>query len=235
MSADQKPHIKVTQDGPYEVSGNVPLGKEIIETDGEEWPVRWVEGKKYPEKESYSLCRCGHSSDKPFCDGSHRLMDFDGTETAGNQPYAEQAEKTAGPEIELSDVKKFCAGTSFCDRAGGTWELTENSADPKSKELAIGQACNCPSGRLVMHDKKTGQAIEPKHEPSIGIEEAPWRKISGPICVKGGIPVESADGQVYEVRNRMTLCRCGHSKNKPFCDGQHIAVNFNDGDESIKS
>jgi CDGSH-type Zn-finger protein len=52
--------------------------------------------------------------------------------------------------------------------------------------------------------------------------------------VKGGVAVESADGEAYEARNRVTLCRCGRSNNKPFCDGTHVDVRFNDGDESLK-
>jgi len=46
--------------------------------------------------------------------------------------------------------------------------------------------------------------------------------------------VESSDGTVYESRNRATLCRCGKSLNKPYCDGTHIMAGFNDGDESLK-
>ena len=68
---------------------------------------------------------------------------------------------------------------------------------------------------------------------SIEIIEDPQIKVSGPIWVKGGIDLESADGTKYERRNRMTLCRCGKSNNKPFCDGSHINVRFNDGDESL--
>jgi CDGSH-type Zn-finger protein len=48
--------------------------------------------------------------------------------------------------------------------------------------------------------------------------------------VRGGIEVHSADGRVYELRNRVALCRCGASGNKPFCDGSHVATGFNDGD-----
>ncbi|MCJ7713336.1 CDGSH iron-sulfur domain-containing protein, partial [Candidatus Bathyarchaeota archaeon] len=59
-------------------------------------------------------------------------------------------------------------------------------------------------------------------------------KVSGPIWVKGGVIVESSDGTSYEVRNRQTLCRCGKSENKPFCDGTHIKAGFNDGDKSLK-
>ena len=41
--------------------------------------------------------------------------------------------------------------------------------------------------------------------------------------------VVAKDGHRYEVRNRVTLCRCGASKNKPFCDGSHAAIEFKDG------
>ena len=80
----------------------------------------------------------------------------------------------------------------------------------------------CPSGRLVVYDNPSGEALEPEFEKSIVIIEYPPRDEHGPLWVRGGIPVEAADGQVYEIRNRMTLCRCGESCNKPFCDGSHV-------------
>ena len=70
--------------------------------------------------------------------------------------------------------------------------------------------------RLVAVDKKTGKVIEEKMEPSIGIPE------DGPLCVKGEVEIESTNGEIYEKRNRVTLCRCGKSRNKPFCDGSHL-------------
>ncbi len=112
--------------------------------------------------------------------------------------------------------------------------LTLRSADPQKKEIAIRQAGNCPAGRLVARDKKTGKPIEPPFPPSISLIEDPQEKSSGPIWVKGGVAIESEDGYAYEIRNRVTLCRCGKSKNKPFCDGLHIKVKFNDGDGSLK-
>ena len=69
---------------------------------------------------------------------------------------------------------------------------------------------------------------------SISLVEDPQNKVSGPIALRGGILVESSDGTTYEVRNRQTLCRCGKSQNKPFCDGSHIDEGFNDGDDSLK-
>jgi hypothetical protein len=79
-----------------------------------------------------------------------------------------------------------------------------------------------------MWDKKSGKALEPEFEPAIVLIEDPAQNCSGPLFVKGGIPIEAADGYQYEVRNRVTLCRCGQSRNKPFCDATHIRVRFKD-------
>ena len=70
----------------------------------------------------------------------------------------------------------------------------------------------------------TGKALEPKFEKSIVIIEYPPRGEHGPLWICSGIPIGSATGKQYEIRNRVTLCRCGKSLNKPFCDGRHIQV-----------
>ena len=69
--------VSITKDGPYLVSGKIPLEKEIsiIGKSGE--PEEWKKGEEYPEQESYALCRCGQSKNKPFCDGSHINAGFD--------------------------------------------------------------------------------------------------------------------------------------------------------------
>jgi CDGSH-type Zn-finger protein len=136
--------------------------------------------------------------------------------------------------LRLKDAAALCSAARFCHRGGGTWELTHHSDDHKARELAIEEACDCPSGRLVEWDKNTGEIIEKEFEKSISLIEDPQNGVSGPIWVKGGVPVESSDGSTYEIRNRVTLCRCGKSQNKPFCDGSHIDEGFNDGDESLK-
>jgi hypothetical protein len=107
-------------------------------------------------------------------------------------------------------------------RAGGIWNLVEQSDDPDARKTAIEEACNCPSGRLVITDNESGKAIEPDFEKSIVVIEYPAKGERGPLWVRGGIPIQSADGKPYEIRNRVTLCRCGRSENKPFCDGSHI-------------
>ncbi|WP_298253461.1 CDGSH iron-sulfur domain-containing protein [Bradyrhizobium sp.] len=72
----------------------------------------------------------------------------------------------------------------------------------------------------MVPDDRTGLPV------SIGLVEDPLDGCSGPLWLRGGIAVISADGFEYEVRNRVTLCRCGASKNKPFCDGTHASIKF---------
>jgi CDGSH-type Zn-finger protein len=227
MESNKK--IKIEKDGPYHVSGNIPLGKEFVVPDSNNDPLRWQKGEDCKVEEEYSLCRCGNSKNKPFCDGAHKKEGFDGTETASKESYLDQAETIEGPEIDLKDATNLCSRGRFCHRHGGTWDLTTKSDNPKAKEIAIEEACNCPSGRLTEIDKKTGKAIEPEFDPSISLIEDIPAEVSGPLWVKGGIPIESSDGSTYEVRNRQTICRCGKSCNKPFCDGSHIEAKFNDG------
>jgi CDGSH-type Zn-finger protein len=230
----KKGKIVIEKNGPYRVSGKLPLGKVIAKIGADGEPEKWVKGGRYPDQENYSLCRCGRSKNKPYCDNTHIQVNFDGTETASRKPHAKQAKKIAGPALDLLDAEPLCSEARFCHPQGDTWHLTLQSADPAKKKAAVRQACNCPSGRLVARDKKTGKAVEPAFTPSLSLVEDPQKKASGPIWVKGGVPIESQDGKAYEVRNRVTLCRCGKSDNKPFCVGNHIRAKFNDGDESLK-
>ena len=213
--------IKVSKNGPYIVSGKILLQEKIIVADSDGTATEWQPSTKYASQELYSLCRCGHSKNKPFCDGTHVKIGFDGTESAGEEAYLNKPKEIDGPALKLEDIEDLCASARFCHRAGGIWNLVPASGNPEKNRIAIEEACDCPSGRLVVLDKKTKQIIEPKLAKSIGLIEDPTLGVSGPIWVRGGIPVESADGKTYRVRNRVTLCRCGKSKNKPFCDSSH--------------
>ncbi len=224
LKKNDKMKIIVNEDGPYTVTGGIPLADQILVPDAEGLSVGWQKGKEYEVKEEYDLCRCGYSKTKPFCDLTHNEIFFDGTETASRKPFIEQIEpKTIGPELVLTDVVALCALARFCDRAGGVWDNTRASDNPEAKKIAIQEVWDCPAGRLVLHDKN-GKLLEPKFELSIGLEIDPVKKVLGPIWVRGEIPVEAADGSLYEIRNRVTLCRCGKSANKPFCDGKHENV-----------
>jgi len=222
-SKQEKVKIEILKDGPYLVSGALPLSEQHIVTNEEGESLDYREGKKYPAQAQYALCRCGQSGNKPFCDGTHKKVQFDGTETASREPYIQQAEAIEGPTVQLTDAENLCAFARFCDPKGRIWNLVEQTDDPETRKIVEYEAGHCPAGRLVVWDRKTGKAIEPKFKPSLGLIEDTAKQLRGPIWVRGGIPVVAADGQTYEIRNRMTLCRCGRSANKPFCDGSHAA------------
>ncbi|RDJ00583.1 iron-binding protein [Dyella solisilvae] len=226
----EKTHVQVTvsRNGPYLVVGDIPLAKQTIVADGEGGSENWKEGPPIDHAPSYALCRCGKSQTKPFCDGSHKKNGFDGAETASRQPYLEQAQALNGPVHALTDVENLCAFARFCDPNGQVWNQVAETDDPQVRAAFIRQVNRCPSGRLVAWDRATGEPIEHELPVSIGLIEDPVEACSGPLWLRGGIPVISADGFKYEVRNRVTLCRCGQSKNKPFCDGAHAAVHFRD-------
>jgi len=217
----QRAAIRVCRNGPYVLSGNIPVSDQLIVCGDDGIPVRWEKGRDHPARETCSLCRCGRSGSKPYCDGSHEGTGFDGTETAGKEAYLDRPDRTEGPGLILWDTEKLCAVALFCHRAGDAWNLTEQSGDPVKKATAMEEAGDCPSGRLVAVDKATGKPVEPGFGPSIGLVIGPQKGVLGPIWVRGCIPVESADGRAYTRRNRVTLCRCGRSCNKPFCDGGH--------------
>jgi hypothetical protein len=121
-----------------------------------------------------------------------------------------------------------CAFARFCHREdGNVWALTDRSDNPNLREEAIIAASECPAGRLVALGRD-GDPIEPEYTPSITILQDSANGVSAPIFVKGNIPIESSDGFTYEVRNRVALCRCGKSGNKPFCDATHVSIHYRD-------
>ena len=229
MNEEQTHRIVVTENGPYVVTGNVPLSVQTTQpaANGESW--EWKEGQAFEATTQYALCRCGKSSHAPYCDGTHAEVGFDGTETATRLTFEAQKTVLQGPALILDDARPFCAIARFCDAVRNTWDSIPETDDLEARARVIHQATRCPSGRLVVRDKATGEVFEPAFPPSIGVVEDPAEGCSGPLWVRGGIPVQSQDGTPYEVRNRVTLCRCGQSGNKPFCDGSHVEARYQDG------
>lgn len=219
--------IKILENGPYLVSGAIPIREMVITPDGHNYILR--EGRTLSQSEEYALCRCGMSQSAPFCDGAHSQHAFDGTETASRESYHQRvADITQGSTMDLLDDNR-CAFARFChtDR-GDVWNLTMRDSDDKNRETAIGAANACPAGRLVMVDKE-GNPLEEALKPEIIIMQDPEKKSSSGIYVKGPVTIESADGTAYEIRNRVMLCRCGKSENMPFCNANHVLFGFDDG------
>jgi CDGSH-type Zn-finger protein len=219
--SEKKMRIKIIKDGPYRVTGGVPLFEQVIVTDDAGHTKELIDVKEYPRQDAYVLCRCGLSKNKPLCDGTHRKIGFDGSETASRKLYLEKAETFEDHYLKLTDVYELCDHSRFCQRSGGIRSLIQKSDDPEARQTAIEEAMICPSGRLVLWDKKTGKPFEKEYEPSIVLVHDKQKSCEGPLWVRGSVPIESTDGSMYESRNRVTLCRCGKSENKPYCDGSH--------------
>jgi CDGSH-type Zn-finger protein len=221
----EEPRIEVTPDGPYRVVGDVDLVRTgQVETEYGE-PIDWEPDERVRAPAGgYDLCRCGNSSRRPFCDATHERVPFDGTEVADRGTYDERAYPYRGGELTMFDDRTLCTTAGYCgDRFRNVWAMIADAATPEVAERIRHMSMLCPSGRLVTQPDGAAGRDERPFEPSIAVTR------DGPLWVRGGVQVVAADGTAYEVRNRQTLCRCGHSENKPFCDGSHKEVGFREG------
>jgi CDGSH-type Zn-finger protein len=216
--------ILITHNGPYKVFGSVPLTQRYpaMSIHGEplEWDPVGAQIDEPAPRRQYSLCRCGHSQNKPFCDGSHDEYGIDIELIADRRLRQERQRVYQGPGVEMTDDTTLCMSAGFCGtRFIKVWDMIKRTDDPEILARLTRMVSNCPSGRLV-YALAGGEPVEPLYRPSIATIP------DGPLWVRGGIPIETTDGFVYEVRNRVTLCRCGKSRNMPFCDGYHEKIHF---------
>lgn len=230
VEADGKYHIKIAEGGPYLVFGRPPLMQQFLMPNdaGEIWYFR--QGREFPmEGDPTALCRCGASSHKPYCDGAHKTADWDPTLTADEAPALSDSELLEGPVLSMSDDEKRCVFARFCDAKGRAWNLVEVSDDEQSRKALIHETQHCPNSRLTAWDNRTKEAYEPDLPQELGLIEDPQINSSGGLRVTGGIPVRKENGFTYQTLNRVVLCRCGQSSNKPYCDGTHASFKFDDG------
>ncbi len=228
--APKKMHITVTEQGPYLVYGAPPLFQQIIVPDSAGGSISYLQGDRFSTSEEPThLCRCGHSKSAPYCDSSHHTAAWDPALTADRRSLLGEAEILEGENLTLVDDRKYCVYARFCHPQGGTWHLTEESGNPVARAEAVRQASLCPSSRLTAWGVDKEMPYEFDYEPSLGLLEDPAIGASSGLLVRGGIVISSEDGQQYEVRKRVVVCRCGGSHNKPFCDGSHARNGWNDG------
>jgi CDGSH-type Zn-finger protein len=223
MSAEKK--IVIEPDGPYHVYGGIPLVRktQVVSEQGE--PLTWRRDETILAGEMYDLCRCGQSQDKPFCDSTHRQIDFDGTETADTRPTEERQMIYPGStDIVVKTDGWLCMNSGFCGNRIATFRnLVQSTDDVNVRSQVIAMIERCPSGSLTYAMAPGEPDIEPDLPQQIAVttEITSDGPIDGPLWVTGNIPIERADGQPFETRNRVTLCNCGRSKSKPLCDGMH--------------
>ena len=170
-----------------------------------------------------ALCRCGGSGNKPFCDGTHGKMGFSDANLSDGSHN--QRINYVGKQITIHDNRQICSHAGYCtDNLKSVFKLHEEPwIDPDG--AAAGEIINtvqkCPSGALSY----SVDNIEHRDQDRTTMVTVTK---NGPYAVTGGIELlghafgEGASTEHY------TLCRCGASNNKPFCDGSHWAIGFED-------
>jgi CDGSH-type Zn-finger protein len=204
----QGPNITPSPDGPY-------LVKELENFSNQNGPIT--------TKKTLALCRCGGSANKPFCDGTHSKIGFSSDKLDGR--VEDKRENYEGEQITIHDNRGICAHAGRCtDGLPSVFRLKQepwidpNASDSEEISNVIG---TCPSGALsysvdaVEHRDRDG-------EPAIFV--AP----NGPYLVTGGPELNETSRAEGASTEHFTLCRCGGSKNKPFCDGTHWHIEFKD-------
>jgi len=213
----EKPKIASLANGPYYLlNDSTP---QIIAN------IQDSKGKPCSTVTGVALCRCGGSSNKPFCDGSHGKNGFSDEKQADATP--DKRDSYAGKMITIHDNRGICAHAGICTNSlSSVFKYNEEpwiNPDAATVNEIIEAIIKCPSGALSYTiDKTVHQQQDCK--PMITVTK------DGPYAITGNIELigqEMGEGCSQE---RYTLCRCGASKNKPFCDGSHWSTGFKDDD-----
>jgi CDGSH-type Zn-finger protein len=216
MSANlQKPKIVCLPNGPYYLLNDL--------TPAAVPNLRRANGEPCASVRGVALCRCGGSKNKPFCDGTHGMNGFT------DQNLADRSRNRrvdyVGKQITIHDNRALCSHAGFC--TGGLETVFRMHHEPwidpdgASSDKIIETVRRCPSGALS-HSIANVESRDQDRPPMVTVTD------DGPYAVTGGIElvgVEFGEGTSHE---HYTLCRCGASKNKPFCDGSHWQVGFRD-------
>ena len=168
-----------------------------------------------------ALCRCGGSANKPFCDGTHQKVGFNSDKSDGR--VSDKLDTYTGKKITIHDNRRVCAHAGFCtDNSPAVFNVKKKSwidPDADDPEKTAKTIRMCPSGALS-YTKDGVLHKDQDREPAVTVSE------NGPYYIVGGIELKDPMGSEPESKEHCTLCRCGGSANKPFCDGAHREVNF---------
>jgi len=198
VSEENNPTIEERENGSL-------VAKNISTLTGED-------GQPLPVKPVMALCRCGHSKNKPFCDGSHKAAGF---QSRGGEPAGRDRLITyEGAEISVTYNPRLCSHAAECARIAGhifdsskkPWVQLDNGTVDEVKAVVAA----CPSGAFALAG---GEHLIPERA-QIEVEK------DGPYWVTG-VKLDAPDAGEGASGKKYVLCRCGLSGNKPYCDGSH--------------
>ncbi len=208
-SSKSRPSITAQPNGPLEVIGL----DSFFNSRGEAIASRKV----------VALCRCGASKNKPFCDGTHSQIGF--TDENSGDRADDQLDRYEGREITILDNRRVCSHAGYCStglpavwRSGVEPWIDPDGAD-KASIVEIIQ--KCPSGALS-YLEASKQETDFHESAEIQVSR------DGPYYVRGHVELKDCDFGEGASSEHYVLCRCGHSRNKPFCDGSHWYAGFHD-------
>lgn len=170
-----------------------------------------------------ALCRCGGSNNKAFCDGTHGKIGFSDKKLTDG--ILDKRVNYVGNGITIHDNRGICAHAGHCtDNLASVFKLKEEpwiDPDGAAAEKIIDTIKQCPSGALSFTVDKVEHRNQDR-EPMVTVRK------DGPYAITGGIElVDQPQGKAASTEH-YALCRCGGSKNKPFCDGTHWHIGFKD-------
>lgn len=224
-----KPKILPLPNGPYYLIND--MQPKVV------YNLQNFKGKPLSTTVGIALCRCGASKNKPFCDGTHNVIGF----SSANKTLEENDDikKTAikdkrrdypGKEITVHDNRKICSHAAECvNNLSSVFKLGSRpwiNPDASKMNDIIDVVRRCPSGALSYSiDGVEYRDPEEQRNPTVTVLK------NGPYHITGGIELIGENIQFGEgaSKEHYTLCRCGASENKPFCDGAHKSSKFNDG------
>ena len=217
--ASLPPGIVTAKDGPYLVTNAAA--------------VRDPLGERLALPPQLALCRCGASATKPFCDGTHATSGFSDGKDPERVP--DRRGTYPGEQVTIFDNRGICQHSGLCsDRLPTAFRTrAEPFVAPSGARMdeLVRAVRDCPSGALSLaFDRVEARDLADWHgvrEQAIEITQ------DGPYRVTGGLPLADASGAdvpraAGSSREHYALCRCGHSRNKPFCSGMHWYVGFRD-------
>jgi len=131
-----------------------------------------------------------------------------------------------GKEINVSWDERLCIHIAECGQAKGElfsggrkpWCLPDKSESNEVEAIVK----RCPSGALsYKYNNGEGEVLEEK-ENTVNVI------YNGPLYLQGDLDIDGATEDMSSIKFRAALCRCGASKNKPFCDNSHAGIKFKD-------
>lgn len=180
-------------------------------------------GEDFESKPMMALCRCGGSANKPYCDGTHNSNGFKSEKTTDGEKN--KRVNYSGENIAIHDNRGVCAHSAICsnnlDKVFRPKQEPWIDVNAAGAEEIIKVVRDCPSGALSYSvegnehkDQERGEGIKVSKD--------------GPYLIIGGIELANEEFGEEASKEHYCLCRCGASKNKPFCDGSHWGAEFKD-------